>query len=145
VAEHPSKPENRWIEVWQRKGLETTGIDLIDLIRLGGFDTGTGKISLSASLGVARFIADKLDVSSAARVIEVGCGAGAMLHSLPYVGPDLYGLDYSQTLIEVVRKAMPLGHFHCGEANAIPFEAGYFDAAFSHSVFFYFPDLEAPF
>jgi SAM-dependent methyltransferase len=142
MMENPSNPDNRWIDVWQRKGVEITGVDLPDLIRGGGFDTGTGEISLSDWLGVARLIADKIEASAAARVIEIGCGAGAMLYPLRDVGPELYGLDYSQTLIEAARRALPQGHFHCGEAAANPFEAGFFDAAFSHSVFFYFPNLE---
>jgi trans-aconitate methyltransferase len=73
------------------------------------------------------------------RLLEVGCGAGAVLWCLRSSGAELYGVDYSAPLIEHARLAVPEARFAVAEAANLPFEA---DAVLCHSVFQYFPDLD---
>ena len=53
---------------------------------------------------------------------------------------DLHGIDYSKSLIELAKIAIPEGKFKVGEANNLLFPSTEFDIIFSHSVFQYFPN-----
>lgn len=69
-----------------------------------------------------------------ARVLDVGCGLGADVRALAArVGPRgrVVGLDRSATLLRVARArsgTTARGHFVRGEASALPFPPGHFDA-----------------
>ena len=132
---------NKWLDVWTRKGLEAEDGGLEALMRADGFDAGTGAISVDDWLRQAANIAARLELDRAANVLEVGCGAGAMLWPLRDLGPALYGVDYSQTLAEVAARSVPGLTAQRAEAVSLPFPDTMFDAVFSHGVFFYFPDL----
>lgn len=58
------------------------------------------------------------------------------------IGAKVSGIDYSESLINVIKQAIPSGDFKVAEANHIPFDNGSFDVVFSHSVFQYFPSFE---
>jgi len=133
--------ENKWIDVWTRKGTEVEHYGLESLMKADGFDAGTGCISVEDWHRQAGLIRDELRISAGDAVCEVGCGAGAMLWPLKETGARLFGLDYSASLIEIASKAMPDGVFKTGEAAVLPFGDNLFDAVFSHGVFFYFCDL----
>ncbi len=75
------------------------------------------------------------------RVLEVGCGAGAVLSLLVNSGAALTGVDYSEPHIAIARKVLPDVDLRVGEAAVLPFDAAAFDAVFFYGVFLYFPDL----
>lgn len=133
--------DTSWAAVWQRKGeAAATAATLADLIRADGFDTATGAVDVDAWRRRAAAIADALGVASGTRVLEVGCGAGAMLCALRDRGATLTGVDPASTLLAVARRALPEAHFAVGRAQALPCADRSFDAVFCHSVFAYFDD-----
>lgn len=69
---------------------------------------------------------------------------GAALKALSLINSDLdiYGIDYSNSLISVAKNAIKNGTFYCDEAINIDsvFSDKKFDFIFSNSAFHYFPD-----
>jgi SAM-dependent methyltransferase len=127
-----------WRSVWERKGTAT--IDRYDhetLIALDGFDSGAGRLTSGQFRDIAAMIVRELDLKPGMRLLEVGCGAGALLWCLRDSGARLFAVDYSARHIDHARRAIPEATFHVGEAASLPFEA---DAVVCHSVFQYFPD-----
>lgn len=52
------------------------------------------------------------------RVLEIGCGGGAALKALSFINNklEIYGIDYSQNLIKLAKRAIKNGNFVCDEA-----------------------------
>lgn len=132
--------ENKWHEVWTRKGTEG-GESLEDLMKADGFDTGTGAISVNDWMRTSADIKKKLETEKAFRILEVGCGAGAMLYTFRASGPEIFGVDYSETLLNKAKSAIPELQGKVCEASTLDFDDNMFEAVFSHGVFFYFRDL----
>jgi len=133
---------NKWLEVWTRKGREAGDAGLEALMRADGFDAGTGSISVADWLLQAGRIAGLLGLDQAKNVLDVGCGAGAMLWPLRNFPLALFGVDYSETLLGIARQAIPGLTAEVAEAAALPFPEAAFEAIFCHAVFYYFPDLD---
>jgi ubiquinone/menaquinone biosynthesis C-methylase UbiE len=80
------------------------------------------------------------------KALDLGCGiGGATFRLAELTGPSglIAGVDVSSALIDVaVRRAngRPGVEFRVGDACAIPYPDGYFDAARSERVFLYLPD-----
>ncbi len=129
-----------WHAVWERKGKASVGTyDLATLIALDGFDTGAGAMGAGQFRQVAQLVERTLGVGPGTRLLEVGCGAGALLRCLRETGAQLLGVDYSARLVEHARAAVPEATIEVAEAAELPFTA---DAIVCHSVFQYFPDLD---
>jgi SAM-dependent methyltransferase len=81
---------------------------------------------------------------STARVLEVGIGDGENLPWLP-PGWETYGVDISRTQLAACRDRFPSmrGRLVWAEGEALPFEDGAFDAAYSVGGFNYFRDHRA--
>jgi len=70
----------------------------------------------------------ELGALSGRRVLDVGCGPGATVRRLASeFGVEAVGVDPSERMIETARAGG--GEFHVGGAEALPFQAGSFDAA----------------
>jgi ubiquinone/menaquinone biosynthesis C-methylase UbiE len=108
---------------------------------LDGFDSGAGRLSVDSFREVARGAARELSLGRGARVIEVGCGAGAFLSCLRESGAALMGMDYAPSLLAHARAALPDVPLTCADAADLPAPSGIADAIVVHSVFQYFPDL----
>ena len=130
---------NKWHEIWNKRSSVSESTNELDaLIRLDGFDSGAGKVSVEDWLENARKVANLLNVKDGYSVFEVGCGCGAFLkgwqeNRVLKVG----GVDYSSPLIEVAKEALPDGNFICGEALNID-GVGDYDIVVAHGVFHYF-------
>ena len=75
-------------------------------------------------------------------VFEVGCGCGANLYLFSEDGIKVGGLDYSETLVRIMKKVFagkPPLECICNSADKLTTNIKY-DAVFSNSVFSYFPD-----
>jgi SAM-dependent methyltransferase len=81
-----------------------------------------------------RYILGKLaglHISAAARVIELGCGAGCVARELADAGYEVTGVDGHRALIDIARSRAPGAQFHCRDlrvgAGELPLES--FDVA----------------
>lgn len=66
------------------------------------------------------------------KVLDVGCGVGAVVQALIREGVDGYGIDPCEPAIVQARQGC--GTFCVGEAIALPFEDAFFDAVGSFTV-----------
>jgi len=102
---------------------------------------------------VGDIIAERADPGAGARVLDVGCGAGATtLDMARRVGPDGYsiGVDVSEALLELARqrvRAEAIGNldFVRADAGAHDFGGPVFDAAISRYGVMFFEDPDAAF
>jgi ubiquinone/menaquinone biosynthesis C-methylase UbiE len=74
-----------------------------------------------------------LDQRKTVRILEVGCGSGANLWMLAKEGFSVYGLDSSQTGLEVAQAHLRnkwgvAANLQCGSVTALPYATAYFDA-----------------
>ncbi|GAB4534799.1 MAG: hypothetical protein Fur0018_24790 [Anaerolineales bacterium] len=78
----------------------------------------------------------------AARLLEVGCGTGAVLADTVPQGPAarLFGLDIARPPLEMAMRNAPQAHYTQGDALRLPFPARTFDAVFSHFLLLWLPD-----
>ena len=81
-------------------------------------------------------------ITAGQRVLDVGCGAGALTTVLAeLVGADhLAGIDPSEPFVAAARERVPGADLRVGPAEALPFEDGSFDAAVSQLVFHFVDD-----
>jgi SAM-dependent methyltransferase len=128
-----------WLEIWNRRVADGP-VDLAQLVRLDGFDTGAGRIEAQDWQAYCEIIGRKLGVRNGHSVFEVGCGAGAFLFALRKIWVlEIGGLDYSKSLIGVAREALPDGQFQLSDARGVSVEPQY-DFVISNSVFHYLSD-----
>jgi ubiquinone/menaquinone biosynthesis C-methylase UbiE len=133
-----------WREVWRRKGRAASGRSSYvvgDLFAADGFDGSMAQTDAVAQSHIRRLIVENLRIEPGMRVLEAGCGAGAVLSLLVDTGATLTGVDYSEPHIAVAGKVLPGVDLRVGEAAVLPFDAAVFDAVFSYGVFLYFADL----
>jgi len=134
--------QNLWKNIWERKGNEVSGeLEIADLIAIDGFDTGAGEFSVNSWLSFVKEIQERLNIKKTKKILEVGCGAGAFLFPMYNSSIEVFGIDYSSSLVELCSKIMPSGIFKVAEAETLPFEDLFFDAIISNSVFQYFESL----
>lgn len=137
--EHDGVPVD-WHDVWDRKG--TAGVrsySLETLLEIDGWDSGLGRLTPDQYRRMAAVVVEELDLQSGMRLLDVGCGAGALLWCLRDRGFELFGVDYSEPMLQHARAAIPEATLAVSDAAQLPFEA---DAIVSLSVFPYFPDLD---
>jgi arsenite methyltransferase len=81
------------------------------------------------------------------RVLDVGSGPGLLAAEMAEaVGPEgaVHGVDPSETMLAMARARRVRGtDFHAGEAQALPFADGGFDAAVATQVYEYVDDMPA--
>ena len=132
----------KWKQIWEKKSIKVdSDISLKKLISLNGFDTGVGSYDEENWLKMVSDFCFRAPVFENSKILEVGCGCGAFLYQINQIkNADLYGIDYSKSLIKIAKMAIPQGKFQVGEANKLLFSSTEFDIIFSHSVFHYFPN-----
>jgi SAM-dependent methyltransferase len=81
-------------------------------------------------------------VAAGQKVVDVGCGAGALTVVLAgIVGPEnVAGVDPSQPFVAEARTRVPDADLRVGPAESLPFEDATFDAALSQLVFHFVQD-----
>jgi ubiquinone/menaquinone biosynthesis C-methylase UbiE len=120
-----------WKQIWTRKGKAEGTIT--DLLAYDGYEATHVDME-----EVARQITKRLDIRKEDKVLEVGCGAGALAQ---YLDCDYVGVDYSHTLVE---KHIEILHHSVltGEAADLPFKDKYFDKVICYGVYLYFDNKE---
>lgn len=116
-----------WKEIWTQKGEMEGTID--DLYVYDGWEKSKADIQTTADR-----ISQELNIRPEDKVLEVGCGAGALAQ---YMNCQYYGIDYSQPLIKKHMEFFGNSVLYA-EANDIPFKDKYFDKCFCWGVFLYF-------
>ena len=95
---------NNWHQVWSNKTakVDETAELLPQLIKLNGFDTGFGSITPKQCKLMTKRLSEISKLCSNSDVFEIGCGAGALLHSIKlHTGCKISGIDYSQYLLKL--------------------------------------------
>jgi ubiquinone/menaquinone biosynthesis C-methylase UbiE len=86
---------------------------------------------------------ERLALRPGDRVLDLGCGTGALLHALADqdLGLELAGLDDSHAMLAIARSKLPATvALHQGTASALPWGDQHFDWVISTSAFHYFPE-----
>ncbi len=77
------------------------------------------------------------------RVLDVGCGVGAFLRLVADRGARAFGLDASETLLDLARTRLPEAELRVGEMEALPYEEATFDLVTGFNSFFFANDIVA--
>jgi ubiquinone/menaquinone biosynthesis C-methylase UbiE len=79
---------------------------------------------------------DALQLTKDDRLLDVGCGGGAFIrHVRQTIGCEVAGVDHSRDMVKLAHPYAALG-----DADALPFETGYFTALSSIQAFMFFAD-----
>ena len=82
-------------------------------------------------------------VDAKAKVLDVGCGPGALTAHLLSIGADVAAIDPSPPFVDTVRKCFPGVDVRQGVAEELPWEASAFDAALAQLVVHFMNDAVA--
>lgn len=77
------------------------------------------------------YLFERAGLGQARRVLEVGCGTGAILAGLQ-TSAAVHGLDLEPARLPEARRHALEAAFVCGDALALPYPAGAFDLVFCH-------------
>jgi SAM-dependent methyltransferase len=77
------------------------------------------------------YLFKRAGMSSARRVLEVGCGTGAILASL-VTGAAVHGLDQEPGRLAEAHRHAPQAKLACADALRLPYATGVFDITFCH-------------
>lgn len=85
------------------------------------------------------YIFNKIDLNDMHRVLEVGCGTGAILSELP-TQFSLNGLDIDPDTLTQCQVHVPSAVLTCGDALKLPYPDNLFDAAYCHFLLLWVKD-----
>ncbi len=77
---------------------------------------------------------------NARRVLEIGCGTGAVLASLPHSSASIFGLDVDRASLLVAHTTIEAAPLTNGDAHKLPFSDDCFDISFFHYVLLWLKD-----
>jgi trans-aconitate methyltransferase len=91
-----------------------------------------------------RDVLAKVELPAGARVLDFGCGSGALTAALTEIWPhvEVHGADISATAVANARERVPSAKFHVLDAHFVAEHAGEFDFVFSHHVLEHVYDLQ---
>ena len=75
---------------------------------------------------------DAAHVGRATRLLDIACGPGFVATAARLRGANAYGVDFSTAMLEVARSREPAVRFDQGDAEALPYADGEFDAVVSN-------------
>lgn len=78
----------------------------------------------------------RLGISPSSRVLDVGCGTGALLREFE----EPYGLDIALVYLKQAQQYAPAARLASGDAAQMPFASACFDLVFCHFVLLWLPD-----
>ncbi len=135
---------NKWKEIWEKKGknLVLPEADITEtLFKSGGYDSKCARTTLDDWDYFIRSIVRNCEISQATTVYEVGCGAGAVLHSLQQIAYKVGGIDYCEDFIKQAKTIIKSEDLTACEAIDMSVEPKY-DVILNGGCFIYFPSKE---
>ena len=82
---------------------------------------------------IRHYLFDRLNINKTSRILEIGCGTGAILSDVvPYSEAPLFGIDIQLSSLCFARQNLPSANFICSDAFKLPFPIGSFDFVFCH-------------
>ncbi len=86
------------------------------------------------------YLLDRSGFATARRVLEVGCGTGAVLGDLQEAQANIVGLELDRTTIGQCREHVSAALLTSGDALALPFSGACFDITFCHFLLLWLKD-----
>lgn len=84
-----------------------------------------------------QYIFGKIQLDASARLLEVGCGTGAILDQMPM---PVHGLDLRLASVQAAVANAPTCPLTCGDALFLPYIDQCFDVVFCHFLLLWLPD-----
>lgn len=93
-----------------------------------GFDKWAGEYDVSIQrysegypfegyYNVLSYVHSLIKEPKKAKILDVGVGTGLLTHELYKKGGQIYGIDFSEKMLELVKQKMPKGKFYCYDIN----------------------------
>ena len=79
------------------------------------------------------YLCENADFNKAHRILDVGCGTGALLSESPTrTTAEIHGLDICLDNTRMARRNAPAARLTCGDGHYLPYPDGGFDIVFCH-------------
>ncbi|MGD8405822.1 MAG: class I SAM-dependent methyltransferase [Anaerolineales bacterium] len=88
------------------------------------------------------YLFKRTGLRTARRVLEVGCGTGAILGAIEIITPQLHGLDIRPATLMEARVHAPNASLTCGDSLSLPYHGNCFDIVFCHFLLLWVSDPE---
>ena len=76
-------------------------------------------------------------------MLDIGCGVGVFLSLVAERGAEPYGIDASESLIELARRRLPGADLRIGDMESLPYDDDGFDLVTGFTSFFFANDMVA--
>jgi len=86
------------------------------------------------------YLFGQIKIEKARRILEVGCGTGAILADLPRVVPLQVGLDINRSHLEATMRNSIEASLTQGDAHTLPYPDGCYDLSFCHFLLLWVAD-----
>jgi SAM-dependent methyltransferase len=90
-----------------------------------------------------QYLFQRTDLSPVSRILEVGCGTGAVLSTLPISQARLHGLDIELDYLTLCKQNIPASTLVQGDAYSLPYASASFDLVYTHFLFLWLSRAEA--
>jgi ubiquinone/menaquinone biosynthesis C-methylase UbiE len=88
------------------------------------------------------YLYSKLNLTSPKRVLEVGCGTGAITKDIGIrYSPEIHGLDLSFEFLQYAHSNDQRCSYSCGDGLMLPYAAGSFDVLVCHFFLLWIKDI----
>lgn len=87
------------------------------------------------------YLFDKAGLAAAGRILELGCGTGALLENLPVKpGAAIHGADWNLSAVMEASNHAPGASLLCADGHFLPYPDSAFDLAFCHYLLLWVKD-----
>jgi ubiquinone/menaquinone biosynthesis C-methylase UbiE len=87
------------------------------------------------------YFVDLANVKEDESVLDIGCGTGFLLKAAADRAAKTYGLDISEEALKLAGRSAPDADLRIGNAEALPYEDGFFDHVFCLGAMEHFLDM----
>lgn len=99
------------------------------------------KLQARWTQSLRRYCYEQLDLTSARRVLDVGCGTGVLAEELAqHTRARVHGLDLDRSHLALSVRHVPMAYFTQGNAPSLPFPTAAFDLTLCHYLLLWVQD-----